>query len=118
MKLHGEQQCFKLKVRKWKICKYFPKTQLRIFNPQSQVKLSFEKLQIGKLFGNLAINDRDKYNLNDRDKYNLNDKDKYNLNDRDKYNLTDRDKYNLNDRDKYNLNDGGKYNLNDRDKYN
>ena len=77
MKLHGEQQCFKLKVRKWKICKYFAQNSASHF--QSQVKLSFQKLQIGKLFGNLAINDRDKNNLNNRDKYNLNDRDKYNL---------------------------------------
>ena len=73
--------------KKGKYVNIFPKNQLRIFTLQSQVKLSFQKLQIGKLFGNLAINDRDKYNLNDRDKYNLNDRDKYNLNNRNKYNL-------------------------------
>ena len=70
---------------KRKIYKYFAQNSASHF--QSQVKLSFWKLQIGKLFGNLAINDRDKYNLNDRDKYNLNDRDKYTLDDRDKYNL-------------------------------
>ena len=67
------------KSEKGKYVNIFPKNQLRIFTLQSQVKLSFQKLQIGKLFGNLAINDRDKYNLNDRDKYNLNDRDKYNF---------------------------------------